>query len=135
MSKDRKIIIVGAGLCGSLLAIRMGQRGYQVQVYERLPDLRESSLEGGRSINLALSDRGLKAIKSAGLKEEILKECIGMYARMIHSVDGELRRSSYSGREGEKINSVSRTGLNVALLNKANTFSSEFKVLNPPSPS
>jgi len=122
MSKDRKIIIVGAGLCGSLLAIRMGQRGYNVKVFERLPDLRKSNLEGGRSINLALSDRGLKAIKSAGLKEEILKECVGMYARMIHSVNGELRRSSYSGRKGEKINSVARTGLNVALLNKADEY-------------
>ena len=122
MSKDRKVIIVGAGLCGSLLAIRMGQRGYNVQVYERLPDIRENALAGGRSINLALSDRGLKAIKTAGLKEEILKECIGMYARLIHSVDGELRKSNYSGREDEKINSVSRTGLNIALLNKADTY-------------
>ncbi len=122
MLTDQKIMIIGAGLCGSLLAIQMGQRGYQVEVFERLPDLRKKSLKGGRSINLALSDRGLKAIKNAGLKEKILNECIGMTGRMIHNIDGEQRRSNYSGRAGDKINSVSRTGLNIALLNKADEY-------------
>ena len=105
MAKE-KILIVGAGLCGSLLAIRMAQRGYKVEVHERLPDMRKESLAGGRSINLALSDRGLKAIKSAGFKQEILEECIGMDGRMIHKVDGDERFSKYSGRVGERINSV-----------------------------
>ncbi|MFD2587038.1 FAD-dependent oxidoreductase [Croceitalea marina] len=122
MKETKKIVIVGAGLCGSLLAIRMAQRGHKVEVYERLPDMRKTPLAGGRSINLALSDRGLKAIKSAGFKEEILEECIGMDGRMIHSINGEERFSSYSGREGERINSVSRTGLNITLLDKADEF-------------
>jgi kynurenine 3-monooxygenase len=122
MARKEKILIVGAGLCGSLLAIRMAQRGYEVEVHERLPDLRKTPLAGGRSINLALSDRGLKAIKSAGFKEEILEECIGMEGRMIHGMDGEERFSKYSGREGERINSVSRTGLNITLLDKADEF-------------
>ncbi|GMN09314.1 NAD(P)/FAD-dependent oxidoreductase [Croceitalea sp. MTPC9] len=122
MARKEKILIVGAGLCGSLLAIRMAQRGYEVEVHERLPDMRKIPLAGGRSINLALSDRGLKAIKSAGFKEEILEECIGMEGRMIHGIDGEERFSKYSGREGEKINSVSRTGLNITLLDKADEF-------------
>ncbi|WP_394971153.1 FAD-dependent oxidoreductase [uncultured Croceitalea sp.] len=122
MAKKEKILIVGAGLCGSLLAIRMAQRGYEVEVHEQLPDMRKTPLAGGRSINLALSDRGLKAIKSAGFKEEILEECIGMEGRMIHGVDGEERFSKYSGRKGEKINSVSRTGLNITLLDKADEF-------------
>jgi kynurenine 3-monooxygenase len=122
MAKEKKILIVGAGLCGSLLAIRMAQRGHQVLLHERLPDMRKTPLTGGRSINLALSDRGLKAIKSAGLKDAILRECIGMEGRMIHGVDGEKRFSKYSGRKGEKINSVSRTGLNITLLNKADEY-------------
>jgi len=122
MAKEKKILIVGAGLCGSLLAIRMAQRGHEVLVHERLPDMRKTPLAGGRSINLALSDRGLKAIKNAGFKEEILKECIGMEGRMIHGVNGEKRFSKYSGRSGEKINSVSRTGLNITLLDKADEF-------------
>ena len=122
MPKKEKILLVGAGLCGSLLAIRMAQRGYEVAVFERLPDMRKQALAGGRSINLALSDRGLKSLKAAGIKEEILDECIAMHARMIHSVSGETRRSNYSGRTGEKINSVSRTGLNIALLNKADEY-------------
>ena len=121
MAKE-KILIVGAGLCGSLLAIRMAQRGYKVEVHERLPDMRKESLGGGRSINLALSDRGLKAIKSAGFKQEILEECIGMDGRMIHSLDGHERFSKYSGRVGECINSISRTGLNITLLDKADEF-------------
>jgi kynurenine 3-monooxygenase len=122
MAKEKKILIVGAGLCGSLLAIRMAQRGHQVLLHERLPDMRKTPLTGGRSINLALSDRGLKAIKSAGLKDAILRTCIGMEGRMIHGVDGEKRFSKYSGRKGEKINSVSRTGLNITLLNKADEY-------------
>lgn len=122
MAKKEKILIVGAGLCGSLLAIRMAQRGYEVEIHERLADMRKTPLAGGRSINLALSDRGLKAIKSAGFKEEILTECVGMEGRMIHGMDGVERFSKYSGRKGEKINSVSRTGLNITLLDKADEY-------------
>ncbi len=122
MDKNEKILIVGAGLCGSLLAIYMAKRGYQVVVCERLPDMRKKALEGGRSINLALSNRGLKALEKAGLKEQVIKECVSMYGRMIHPIDGPLRQSNYSGRAGEKINSVSRSGLNIALLNKATEY-------------
>ena len=117
-----KILIVGAGLCGSLLAIRMAQKGYQVELRESRWDLRAQALEGGRSINLALSARGLKALASVGIGDVIKKECIPMRGRMIHSVQGDLRFSSYSGREGEQINSISRTGLNVALLEKADSY-------------
>ena len=122
MQKKERIVIVGAGLCGSLLAIKMAQQGYQVAVYERLPDLRNKSLDAGRSINLALSDRGLKALEGSGVKAEILEQCIPMYARAIHPIIGEIRNSRYSGREGEKINSVSRPGLNASLLNAAEAF-------------
>ena len=121
-NKKDKILIVGAGLCGTLLALRMAQRGYTVELREKRSDIRAAEFVGGRSINLALSDRGLKALRSAGMEEQILKECIPMHGRMIHGVDGALRLSKYSGRENEYINSVSRGGLNVALLEKADEF-------------
>ncbi len=117
-----KILIIGAGLSGTLLAIRMAQRGFQVELREKRSDMRQEEVAAGRSINLALSNRGLKALDQAGMKEEILETCIPMYGRMIHGVDGALRMSKYSGRAEEYINSVSRAGLNISLLNKAEGF-------------
>ena len=116
------IIIVGAGLCGSLLSIRLAQRGLNVKVYERRSDLRNTHVDAGRSINLALSARGLRALKQAGIQDEILEECIPMRGRMIHPLGGEQFISSYSGREDEYINSVSRPGLNMALLEVADRY-------------
>ncbi|MEO0900300.1 MAG: NAD(P)/FAD-dependent oxidoreductase [Bacteroidota bacterium] len=118
MQKE-KIIIVGAGLCGSLLAIRMAQRGFQVALYEKLGDMRTENWDFGRSINLALSARGLMALDRVGLKEHVLEECIPMKGRMIHDDGGEMRFSPYSGREEDYINSVSRGGLNITLLDEA----------------
>jgi len=114
-----KIIIIGAGLCGTLLAIRMAQRGYEVKLYERRGDMRLAHVDAGRSINLALSARGLWALDRVGMKEQILKECIPMKARGIHTIDGQEFFSPYSGRSEDYINSVSRGGLNIALMNKA----------------
>lgn len=114
-----KIIVVGAGLCGSLLAIRLAQRGYQVSLHEKRGDMRRAEVDAGRSINLALSKRGLMALDRVGLKEEILKYCIPMPGRMIHARGGKSWFSPYSGREEDYINSVSRSGLNIALLNLA----------------
>ena len=117
-----KLIIVGAGLCGTLLAIRMAQKGFQVVVYERRPDMRKGVEDAGRSINLALSARGLMALETAGIKEAILKECIPMRGRMIHPLGGESFLSNYSGRSEDYINSVSRPGLNLALIKEADKF-------------
>lgn len=119
---DKKILIVGAGLCGSLLALRLGQRGYQVDVYERRPDLRNETLDAGRSINLALSSRGLKALAAANIKEQVRNICIPMKGRMIHTNGHEDRFSPYSGRSDEYINSISRPGLNALLLDEADQF-------------
>ncbi|MEM9819738.1 MAG: NAD(P)/FAD-dependent oxidoreductase, partial [Bacteroidota bacterium] len=121
MKKD-KIIIVGAGLCGTLLAIRMAQRGFEVVVYERRPDMRKEIEDAGRSINLALSARGLLALEMAGIKEAILEECIPMRGRMIHPLGGAAFLSKYSGRAEDYINSVSRPGLNLALIEQADRF-------------
>ncbi|MEM9847977.1 MAG: NAD(P)/FAD-dependent oxidoreductase [Bacteroidota bacterium] len=122
MNKNKTIIIVGAGLCGTLLAIKLAQRGFQVRVYEKRPDMREGIASAGRSINLALSARGLLALESAGIKEAILEVCIPMRGRMIHPPGGEAFLSKYSGRAEDYINSVSRPGLNLALLRAADRF-------------
>ena len=111
-TKKDTVIIVGAGLCGTLLAIRLAQRGYGVELYERRSDMRIGAIEGGRSINLALSPRGLMALDLAGMKEEVLRECIPMYGRMIHKHGWKLQDfSPYSGRKEDYINSVSRSGI------------------------
>ena len=119
MSKNKKILIIGAGLCGSLLALRMGQRGFQVTLVEKRPDLRDVTQDAGRSINLALSDRGLRGLRLAGVEDEAKKLCIPMLGRMIHDKEGNTFMSNYSGRDGEFINSISRPGLNMMLLDAA----------------
>jgi len=119
MNKQQNILIIGAGLCGSLLALRLGQRGYNVTVYEMRPDLRKVDISAGRSINLAFSDRGNKAIKLVGLEEKVKSLCIPMTGRMIHDKKGNTHLSNYSGREHEYINSISRGELNGLLLTEA----------------
>ena len=89
MNKQDKILIVGAGLCGSLLALRLGQRGYKVEVYESRPDLRKVDISAGRSINLALSNRGLKALRLCGMEEKAREICIPMYGRLMHDKEGK----------------------------------------------
>lgn len=115
---SEKIAISGAGLVGSLLSIYLAKRGHQVDVYERRPDMRNTQLSAGRSINLALSDRGWKALEGAGVGKEIKEMAIPMYKRVMHAVDGTLTDQAY-GLEGQAIYSVSRGGLNVELMNLA----------------
>ena len=117
-SKKYKISILGAGLVGSLLSIMLAKRGYQVTIFERRPYMRKAGAIGGRSINLALSRRGLKALERIGLKDKIQESCIPMPGRMIHDLAGNLDFQPY-GKEGEYINSVSRGGLNWLLMNQA----------------
>ncbi len=117
--QKENILIIGAGLCGSLLALRLGQRGYNVNVYEMRPDLRKVDISAGRSINLAFSDRGNKGMKLVGIEEKVKQLCIPMHGRMIHDVHGNTFQSNYSGRDHEYINSISRGGLNALLLDEA----------------
>jgi kynurenine 3-monooxygenase len=119
MKHQDKILVVGAGLCGSMLALRLAQKGYDVVLREKRPDMRKKEMDAGRSINLALSDRGLRALKMVGLEEEARKLCTPMEGRMIHFKNGEKRFSRYSGRQRDYINSISRPGLNTLLLNAA----------------
>ena len=119
MNKKQNILIIGAGLCGSLLALRLGQRGYNVSVYEMRPDMRKVDISAGRSINLAFSDRGNKAMKLVGLEDKVKALCIPMHGRMIHDSHGNTFQSNYSGRDHEYINSISRGALNALLLDEA----------------
>jgi len=116
MKKD--VVIIGAGLVGSLLSIYLSKRGYKVKVYERRADMRKEDMVAGRSINLALSDRGIKALEEVGLMEEIRKICIPMHGRLMHIANGSTAYQPY-GNEGQFINSVSRGELNCKLMDLA----------------
>ncbi len=115
---NRSASIVGAGLVGSLWAVFLAKRGYKVDVFERRGDMRKAGFIGGRSINLAMSDRGWKALRKAGIEEQIRQVAIPMHGRVMHSTTGELTYQPY-GKEGQSIYSVSRGGLNLELMNIA----------------
>jgi kynurenine 3-monooxygenase len=114
----KEITIVGAGLVGSLLSIYLSKRGYKVKVYERRGDMRKEDIVAGRSINLALSDRGIKALEEVGVMDEIRKIAIPMHGRFIHNSDGNTAFQPY-GKQGQFINSVSRGELNKKLMDLA----------------
>ena len=111
--------MIGAGLNGPLLAILLMQRGFAVEIYERRPDMRSVHISAGRSINLALSTRGIHALQLAGLWERMRSIIIPMKGRMMHSSAGELTFQPYGKNDTEVINSISRAELNIALMDAA----------------
>ena len=113
------VSIIGAGLAGSMLAAALSQRGHPTTVYERRPDSRVVNLDAGRSINLALANRGLHALQRIGLGEQVEQLITPMRGRMLHDPDGKLQFQSYGQREEEVIFSISRPGLNQLLLDQA----------------
>ncbi len=113
-----KVVLIGAGLVGSLLACYMRKHGYEVDVYERRGDMRKDGVYAGRSINLALSDRGWRGLAGVGLDHVVKQVAIPMAGRMIHHQDGSMAYQAY-GKEGQAINSVSRGGLNRLLMDEA----------------
>ncbi len=125
MESIKKIGITGAGLVGSLLSIYLAKRGYQVSVFERRGDMRKHSLYSGRSINLALSNRGLRALAEVGMADQLKVNAIPMKGRLMHDTKGELTFQPY-GKQGQYINSVSRAGLNMVLMNEAERLGVEF---------
>ncbi len=114
-----EIAVVGAGLVGSLAAIYMAKRGFEVDVFERRPDMRNEEIEAGRSINLNISCRGIEALKRVGIQENIMREVIPMKGRMMHSREGTLTYQPYGKDDSEFGNSISRAGLNKLLMSEA----------------
>jgi kynurenine 3-monooxygenase len=110
------VAIVGAGLAGCLLACFLARRGHRVTLYERRPDPRVTGAERGRSINLALSERGLDALRRVGLDDAVMKTALPMSGRMMHAPSGELTFQPYSADRKRAINSISRGDLNTTLL-------------------
>ena len=121
-TRPERITLIGGGLVGSLLALLLARRGYRVDLYERRADPQSGGVVGGRSINLALSDRGLRALSLAGIAAEVEAVAIPMRGRTMHAVDGSLAFQPY-GMSGEAIRSVSRGGLNTTLLGLARAHS------------
>lgn len=114
----KNFTIVGSGLVGSVLACYLAKRGHNVSIYERRSDMRQAGYIGGRSINLALSNRGWAALDKIGLSEKIAEISIPMTGRMVHNLDGTTAYIPY-GKDGQAIYSVSRGDLNIALINEA----------------
>lgn len=119
MSGDRTITIFGAGLAGALLATLLSRRGIGVTVFERRPDPRRVGYAGGRSINLALAERGMDALRRAGLERVVLDQAVMMRGRMVHDRDGRTQLLRYGRDDSEVIWSVHRGHLNLALLDAA----------------
>ncbi len=115
MQENKSAIIVGAGLVGSLWAVYLTKAGYKVQVFERRDDIRKAEISAGKSINLALSTRGWKALDAVGVGDHVRMIAIPMTGRIMHDMEGELTYQPY-GKEGEAIYSVSRGGLNAMMM-------------------
>ena len=126
-----RFTIVGAGLAGALMACYLGKGGQRVDVYEKRPDPRDHDQDRGRSINLALSVRGIDALQEVGLADDVLRDRIPMRGRMIHSRDGTPGLPALRQRRQEVIHSVSRAGLNLALVKAAAQFASGPALLPP----
>ena len=113
------ITIIGSGLAGPLMAILFAENGYTVDLFEKRSDPRKKKLSAGRSINLALSHRGIEALKSAKVFDHVKPLLIPMKGRMVHRQNGELNFQSYSINSDENINSISRIELNKILMTAA----------------
>jgi kynurenine 3-monooxygenase len=120
------ITLIGGGLVGALLAQQLAQRGFAVEVYEKRADPRLAGFQGGRSINLALAERGLQALRSAGLADDVLQRAVMMRGRMVHDRDGNSGLQRYGVDDSEVIWSVSRGALNMLLLEAAEAAGVQF---------
>src|ERR1700746_1635369 len=121
-----KFVLIGSGLAGGLLAAYLGRRGYDVDLYERRGDPREGSMLEGRSINLALSTRGIHALQQIGVADEVLKHAIPMRGRMIHPAKAGQAPifAPYDVDPNKHINSIGRASLNTTVIDAAQRFPS-----------
>src|SRR5882762_8024166 len=117
-----KFVLIGSGLAGGLLAAYLGRRGYDVALYERRADPREGNIVGGRSINLALSTRGIHALEQLGIANEVLRHAIPMRGRMIHEKSGNLHFAPYDVDPNKHINSIGRAALNATVIEAAQRY-------------
>ena len=117
--KTQTITLIGAGLTGPLLGLELARRGFKIEIFERRPDMRRAKISAGRSINLAVSARGIHALDRAGLWKDMQNIVVPMKGRMMHSSASELTFQPYGRNEREVINSVSRADLNIAVMNAA----------------
>jgi kynurenine 3-monooxygenase len=122
MSGKTKFVLIGSGLAGGLLAAYFGRRGYEVDLYERRADPRAGNFVGGRSINLALSTRGIHALEKLGIAGEVLQHAIPMRGRMIHDKSGDLHFSPYDRDPNKHINSIGRAALNTTVIEAAQRY-------------
>jgi kynurenine 3-monooxygenase len=119
-----RFVLIGSGLAGGLLAAYLGRRGHEVELYERRPDPRAGNFVGGRSINLALSTRGIYALEQLGIADEVLRHAIPMYGRMIHEKSGALHFAPYDVDPSKCINSIGRAALNTTVIDAALRYTS-----------
>jgi kynurenine 3-monooxygenase len=117
-----KFVLIGSGLAGGLLAAYFGRRGYEVDLFERRADPRVGNFVGGRSINLALSTRGIHALEQLGIADEVLRHAIPMRGRMIHDKSGDLHFSPYDRDPNKHINSIGRAALNTTVIEAAQRY-------------
>jgi kynurenine 3-monooxygenase len=124
LSSKTKFVLIGSGLAGGLLAAYLGRRGYDVDLYERRADPREGNIVGGRSINLAVSTRGIHALEQLGIADEVLRHAIPMRGRMIHDKSGDLHFAPYDVDPKKCINSIGRAALNTTVIEAAQRYPS-----------
>src|SRR5213083_660067 len=117
-----KFVLIGSGLAGGLLAAYLGRQGYEVDLFERRADPREGNIVGGRSINLAISTRGIHALEKIGIADEALRHAIPMRGRMIHDKTGALHFAPYDVDPRKCINSIERASLNAAVIEAAQRY-------------
>ena len=117
--ENKRLTLIGAGLAGPLLATLLARNGWQVELFERRGDPRIHGYAGGRSINLALAERGLNALRTAGVDDDVLKQAVMMRGRMVHFADGRVLLQRYGKDDSDVIWSISRGDLNIVLLNAA----------------
>jgi kynurenine 3-monooxygenase len=117
-----KFVLIGSGLAGGLLGAYLGRRGYDVDLYERRPDPRAENFVGGRSINLAVSTRGIHALEQLGIAGEVMPHAIPMRGRMIHDKTGRLHFAPYDADPNKSINSIGRAALNTVVIEAAQRY-------------
>ena len=118
-----RFVLIGSGLAGGLLAAYLGRRGHEVDLFERRADPREGNIVGGRSINLAISTRGIHALEQIGIADEALRHAIPMPGRMIHDKSGALHFAPYDVDPKKCINSIGRAALNTTVIEAAQRYS------------